>query len=120
MGKLASGIAHELGTPLNVVSGRAKMIRTSEDLPEEPRRNAQIVEQQVERMTRIIRQLLDFARAGDARLVLIDWLEVIRRVVSLLTPLAEKRGIASRSRRRRATVRSRVTRVSSSRCSRTW
>src|SRR5206468_11104743 len=30
VGKLASGLAHELGTPLNVVAGRAKLIATGE------------------------------------------------------------------------------------------
>jgi two-component system NtrC family sensor kinase len=29
VGQLASGLAHELGTPLNVVSGRARLIETA-------------------------------------------------------------------------------------------
>src|SRR5690606_36505943 len=34
VGTLASGIAHELGTPLNVIAMRAKMISTGEVPPE--------------------------------------------------------------------------------------
>ncbi len=92
VGKLASGVAHELGTPLNVVLGRAKMIRMRPDVPEEARRNAGIVEEQVERMSHIIRQLLDFARAGETEHKPVDLAEVTRAVHTMLGPMAVKRG----------------------------
>ncbi|HVZ33977.1 MAG TPA: HAMP domain-containing sensor histidine kinase [Polyangiaceae bacterium] len=91
-GKLASGIAHELGTPLTVVMGRAKLIRNDASLREDTRRNAQIVEEQAERMTRIIRQLLDFTRAREPKRTATSASELVERVVGLLTPLAEKQG----------------------------
>ncbi len=62
VGKLASGLAHELGTPLNVVGGRAKLIIDGEVEGEDAIQSARIVAEQAERMTRLIRQLLDFAR----------------------------------------------------------
>ncbi|HEY0705496.1 MAG TPA: histidine kinase dimerization/phospho-acceptor domain-containing protein, partial [Polyangia bacterium] len=62
VGTLASGIAHELGTPLNVVSGRAKMVVTGEVTGDEINESARIIVDQVDRIARIIRQLLDFAR----------------------------------------------------------
>jgi two-component system NtrC family sensor kinase len=96
VGKLASGVAHELGTPLNVVLGRAKMIRTRADVPEDARRNAGIVEEQVERMSQIIRQLLDFSRSGSAEHRPLDLSEVARAVHTLLEPMAAKRGAALR------------------------
>lgn len=37
VGKLASGVAHELGTPLNVVAARAKMISSGDTTLEESR-----------------------------------------------------------------------------------
>ena len=91
-GKLASGIAHELGTPLNVVSGRAKLIRTNPVILEDARHSAQIIENQVVRMTGIIRQLLDFARAGESRREPLRARELVLRVRVLLTTLAESRG----------------------------
>ncbi len=94
VGKLASGVAHELGTPLNVVMGRAKMIRTREELPVDARQNAEIVEEQVARMSRIIRQLLDFARAGEGARQSVDLVEVTEVVQAMLTPMAEKRGVS--------------------------
>ena len=43
MGKLAPGIAHELGTPLNVVQGRAKMIQTGAMRDGEAGENARLI-----------------------------------------------------------------------------
>jgi signal transduction histidine kinase len=64
VGKLASGIAHELGTPLNVVSGRAKMISQNPTLRVHAQQRTHRDGTERAHGTQIIRQLLDFARAG--------------------------------------------------------
>ncbi len=92
VGKLASGIAHELGTPLNVVSGRARLIATGLE-PVETKEYAEIIVGQAQRMTRIIRQLLDFARRRSAHKSPEDVRQVARQTASLLAPIAEKKGI---------------------------
>jgi signal transduction histidine kinase len=94
VGKLASGIAHELGTPLNVVSGRARMVAGGELTPAESRECAEIIVTQAQRMTRIIRQLLDFARRRVAQKSPEDLRNVARQTVALLGPIAEKRGVS--------------------------
>jgi two-component system, NtrC family, sensor kinase len=66
VGKMASGLAHELGTPLNVIEGRARMIQTGEAEGEEIGDSARIIVEQSRRVTAIVRQLLDFARRGRA------------------------------------------------------
>jgi len=96
VGKLASGIAHELGTPLNVVSGRAKMITQNPDASDVVRNNARIVMEQSERMTQIIRQLLDFARAGKPNKSLVDLKHLAASTLSLLRPIADKRRVTLR------------------------
>jgi two-component system NtrC family sensor kinase len=93
VGKLASGIAHELGTPLNVVSGRAKMISQNTAADEPTRNNARIVMEQSERMAQIIRQLLNFARAGKPNKSSVDLRHLAASTLSLLRPIAEKRRI---------------------------
>ena len=65
VGRLASGIAHELGTPLNVVSGRAGLIASGKLSHDEIGQSVAAIKAEAEKMTRIIRQLLDFARAGS-------------------------------------------------------
>lgn len=93
VGKLASGIAHELGTPLNVVSGRAKMISQSAAADDGVRNNARIVMEQSERMAQIIRQLLNFARAGKPNKSPIDLRHLASSTLSLLRPIADKRRV---------------------------
>ncbi len=96
VGKLASGIAHELGTPLNVIEARASMIAAGETTPDESVTCARAVLRGAERMTRIIRQLLSFARPGTPEKSRCDVVAVARRTVDLLDPLAQKRSVALR------------------------
>jgi len=96
VGKLASGIAHELGTPLNVIEARAAMIGNGETTPEESVTYAQVVVRAAERMTRIIRQLLAFARPREVQKSRCDLAIVAQRTVELLQPLAQKRSVALR------------------------
>jgi signal transduction histidine kinase len=93
VGKLASGIAHELGTPLNVVSIRASMIASGDTSPEETTEYAQIIADASKRMARIIRQLLAFARRSPADKSLQDVRLLARDTLELLRPLAEKSDI---------------------------
>ena len=62
IGQLAAGIAHEVGTPLNVIGGRARTMEKKADDPEAVAKNAAIIAAQTQRITKIIQQLLDFAR----------------------------------------------------------
>jgi two-component system, NtrC family, sensor kinase len=93
VGKLASGLAHELGTPLNVVSGRAKMVSSGELKPEEVIESAQIIDEQSEKMTRIIRQLLDFARIRKPEKKSVVIGELINKGLLLLKPIAASRHV---------------------------
>jgi two-component system, NtrC family, sensor kinase len=96
VGQLASGIAHELGTPLNVISGRGKMILRRELSPEEVTESVQIMVGQSERINQIIRHLLDFARRRKPQKQRCSLRGVVERTVALLEPLAKKRKVALR------------------------
>ncbi len=90
VGKLASGVAHELGTPLNVVSARAKMIVRGESDGEEITEDARVIVEQTVRMTRIIRQLLDFARPRRPAREASDLRALAGSILSMLAPLAAR------------------------------
>ncbi len=62
IGQLSAEIAHEVGTPLNVIAGRARTIQRKAKDPEAVEKNAGIIAEQTARITRIIQRLLDFAR----------------------------------------------------------
>jgi len=94
VGKLASGVAHELGTPLNVIMVLAKMISSGEVAGEETRGNAGTIAEQAERMTGIIRQLLEFARPRAPSKAKTDLGKLARETMGLLRAMAGKRGVS--------------------------
>ncbi len=61
LGTLASGIAHEFGTPLNIILGRAESLRRQTQDEKGIGTLTTIIEQ-VDRMAEMVRQLLTFAR----------------------------------------------------------
>jgi len=92
-GVLSAEIAHELGTPLNVVDGRAKMIISENLTQEEIHSSATIIKNQAVRMTTIIRQLLDFTRNPTQHNSFEDITFLIKQVFQLLHPMASKQHI---------------------------
>ncbi len=92
VGRLAAGLAHELGTPLNVVAGRASLIASGKLSPSEINASAQTIKTEADRITSIVRQLLDFARRTPARRMPTEINELLGRTLELLQPLAEKQG----------------------------
>jgi signal transduction histidine kinase len=93
VGKLASGVAHELGTPVNVVSARASMIASGAASRQESIEYARIIAEATTRMAKIIRQLLAFARRKPAVRAAHDVSRLARDTVEFLRPLAAKRNI---------------------------
>jgi signal transduction histidine kinase len=98
---LASGIAHELGTPLGVALVRANMIAANVASPREVRDAARIIGEQIDRITNIVRQLMDFARGRSSaapgpgnRRQPVDLRKLVEQAVAMLTPLAVKRNLA--------------------------
>jgi len=86
LGRLSAGMAHELGTPLNVIAGRAKLIGNADLNAADISRSARIIGEQAERMTGIMQQLLSFARRGKTRKQPVELNAVLRAVAPLLDP----------------------------------
>ncbi len=64
LGQLAAGVAHELGSPLSTVDGKALRMLRRDDLPQPARQALESIRREAGRMERIIRQLLDFGQAN--------------------------------------------------------
>ncbi len=90
VGRIASGLAHELGTPLNVIGVHAEIL--GEDPEARPRLKEAIgvILEQCERMARIIRRLLEFARRRQPARTDVDLIAAVRRSIEVLGPLASK------------------------------
>jgi signal transduction histidine kinase len=59
LGQLAGTIAHELGNPLNSISGHVQLLERHEGLPADVRADLKTVQSEVDRMTGVIRRFLD-------------------------------------------------------------
>ncbi len=93
LGKLASGIAHELGTPLNVISGYAGMIAGGSLSSPEAAESAQTIKAQSERIANTIRRILDFARLRPGQRTPVDLRQLVRQTLDLMAPLAQKQNV---------------------------
>lgn len=91
VGRLASGVAHELGTPLNVVSGRATLIASGNLSENDITVSAKTIHSETVRMTSIVHQLLNFARRSTPKRTLCNLNSVIERTVSLMQPMIKKK-----------------------------
>lgn len=94
VGRLAAGIAHELGTPLNVIAGRAALISAGKLNGEEITASAQTIKSEADRITAIVRQLLDFARQRPPQRRKGDIRNLLIRTCQLLEPLGEKQNVS--------------------------
>ncbi len=92
VGRMAAGIAHEIGTPLNVVSGRAELIADGQLSQEATRNSALAIQSEAKRIAKIIRELLDFARQTMPNRDRHALNDVIVSTANLMRPLASKHG----------------------------
>ncbi len=95
VGRLAAGVAHEMGAPLNVIDGRAKQLLSRPDTPLDVRqRNLTIIRTQTQRIARIVRQLLGLARPYELRLAPADLVEIARSACDMFETEASAAGVA--------------------------
>ncbi|SMP67483.1 HAMP domain-containing protein [Desulfonatronum zhilinae] len=90
IGQLAAGVAHELGTPLSVVSGKAQRALRKADLDAGVVETLRDIRREVDRMEHIIRQLLDFSRGNALRKKPTSLVQLIRSALSATSEEADK------------------------------
>jgi signal transduction histidine kinase len=93
-GKLTSALAHEVGTPLNIISGRAEFILNSLPPDDPVRPDLETIIGQIDRISRIINSLLDTVRPQRAELLPVSVGAILAPVLPLLRHTARARGIA--------------------------
>ena len=110
IGQMAAEIAHELGTPLNVIGGRARAMakraekaarRAAEEPPPDRGtgaaadvvKNATIIGDEVSRITKIIRQVLDFSRPRGPTVTRVHLGAVVAEALEFLRETIHRQGI---------------------------
>lgn len=93
IGQLSAGLAHEIGSPLQILTGRARSLTKRATEPDEVVRIAGILVTQTERITRIVEQLLHFARRKPVGMGAVDVPACARQVCDLLEMEAKRRKV---------------------------
>ncbi len=93
LGMLASEIAHEVGTPLNIISGRVELLSAKQTANESIKKDFEIINDQIERITKIIRSRLDITRRRTGRTIKVDLKKLIASLAEFLKPQLEKNSI---------------------------
>jgi len=105
IGQMAAEIAHELGTPLNVIGGRARaMVKKAQKATEAAQtergpdagdvvKNAGIIGDEVARITKIIRQVLDFSRPRGPTVTRVHLGAVVAEALEFLRETIHRQGI---------------------------
>ncbi len=91
IGQTAANVAHQIGTPLNLVSGYVQMLRDDLRDDAETTRRLRIVEEQIRKVESVVRGLLDRARRPATR-ERID----LRALVDRIADIARPRLVAAR------------------------
>jgi signal transduction histidine kinase len=94
VGILAAGIAHEVGTPLGVVRGRAELLLAKLGAQTPQGASARVIVEEIDRISRVIQELLDFSRTSRAAAVAVPLDAVARTVADLLAFEARSRKIS--------------------------
>ncbi len=83
IGQLAAGVAHEIGNPLTSISALVQIMqRRSKD--EFISEQLSIVKENIDRISRIVRELVDFSRPPSYEVQLHDITDVIRTAVGIV------------------------------------
>ena len=94
VGRLASEVAHEIGTPLNIISGRTERIQKGLQAVQGVLGDADTILSQIGRISGILRRLLEYARPRRANIRPIAVGPVLVKTIELLEPLARERQVA--------------------------
>jgi len=94
VGQLAAGIAHQIGTPLNVISGSAEYLMMEWGTERSRPQELDIIVAQTDRITKLIEQLLNFARPARMALQPVKLNDLLRDVLGLTEHQIAKERIA--------------------------
>jgi two-component system NtrC family sensor kinase len=85
IGRFAAGVAHEVGNPLGAILGYASILQKEGMDREESKDYLRRIEKEIERINRIVRELLDFARPSKFEIIEVEVNQVLESTLSLLS-----------------------------------
>ena len=90
-GQTAAQFAHEVGTPLNLISGHVQLLRLKSK--DDNNARLEIISEQIERIERIVRGMLDRTKLTTGARSRLDLNEVLHRTFEATAPLLDERQV---------------------------
>lgn len=92
-GQLAASIAHEIGTPLNSISGHVQLLARKLNGNDASKRRLEVIEKQIDNIVRTVKQLLSWTRKFDLHLEPVDLRHLLEESVLISSPVLQLRKI---------------------------
>ena len=94
IGRLASGVGHEVKNPINAIVVHLEVLRQKlQQMDPDTRRHMDVIASEIQRLDRVVQMLIDFTRPVELRLTDIDLSRIVDEVLSLASPDAESHGV---------------------------
>jgi two-component system, NtrC family, sensor kinase len=93
LGQVTATMAHQIGTPLNSISGYIQLILQEGNLHSEDRDRLEIIESQLDRLADSVKTLLSFTRQPKAELKAVDVNSILVDLIHLGEPWFHTRGV---------------------------
>jgi len=91
IGRLTSGVAHEVKNPINAIVVHLEVLRQKlKEIDPDTRRHMDVIGSEIQRLDRVVQTLVDFSRPVELRLVEMDLRKLVDEVVLLASPAAEQ------------------------------
>jgi signal transduction histidine kinase len=94
IGRLTSGVAHEVKNPINAIVIHLEILRERMlQMDPETKRHMDIISSEFQRLDRVVKTLVDFSRPMELRLEETDLRRITDDVVAVLGPEAQQHGV---------------------------
>lgn len=94
IGRLTSGVAHEVKNPINAIVVHLEVLRQKlNQIDPDTRRHMDVIGSEIKRLDRVVQTLVDFTRPVDLHLSDLDLRKLVDEVVLLASPEAERHNV---------------------------
>jgi signal transduction histidine kinase len=94
IGRLTSGVAHEVKNPINAIVVHLEILRQKlQEAEPDVRRHVNVIGNEIQRLDRVVQMLVDFTRPVELRLTDADIRRIIDDVIVLSSPDAERHSV---------------------------
>jgi len=93
VGQMAASLAHEIGTPLNAISGHMELLASNHPEHGDTQRRTQIISKQLDFIVATVKRLLEHTHERRMLFQPTDLNDLVREVLSLVAPTLDKQTI---------------------------